>query len=84
MAKIEEDIKTELKEGGKPENILDKIVPGKIERFISDNTAFDKENVLLFQDFVKNPDKTVQDLLNETIAKMGEKIEIKEFVRFEI
>lgn len=84
MAKIEDDIKIELKDEGKPEKIWDKIVPGKIERFIADNTAFDKENVLLFQDFVKDPDKTVQDLLNETVAKMGEKIEIKEFVRFEM
>jgi elongation factor Ts len=84
MKKIEEDIKAELKEEGKPEEIWDKIIPGKIDRFIADNTAFDKENVLLFQDFVKDPDKTIQDLLNETIAKMGENIEIKEFVRFEI
>jgi elongation factor Ts len=84
MQEITEKVKSELLAEGKPEAILEKILPGKLERFIQDNTTFDKENALLSQDFVKDPSKTVQDLLNETIAKIGEKIEISEFVRFEI
>lgn len=84
IAEITEKIKEELKAEGKPEAILDKILPGKLERFIKDNTSFDRENALLSQDFVKDQDKSVQDLLNETIAKIGEKIEISEIVRFEI
>lgn len=84
MSKIEEDIKAELKEEGKPEEIWDKILPGKLERFIEDNTSFDKENALLSQNFAKDPEKTVQEVLTEITAKIGEKIEISEFVRFEI
>jgi len=64
-------------ESGKPENIVEKIVSGKIEKYIS-------EVCLLEQKFVKNPDLTVQDLLNELIAKMGENISIKRFARFQV
>jgi len=67
----------ELKEAGKPEHIIPKIVEGKLEKFY-------KENVLLEQEFIKNPDITVQDLLNELVAKTGEKIVIKRFCRFQI
>lgn len=84
MQEITEKVKSKLLAEGKPEAILEKILPGKLERFIQDNTTFDKDNALLSQDFVKDPSKTVQDLLNETIAKIGEKIEISEFVRFEV
>ncbi len=64
-------------ESGKPENIVEKIVSGKIEKYIS-------EVCLLEQKFVKNPDLSVQDLLNELIAKMGENISIKRFARFQV
>jgi elongation factor Ts len=64
-------------DAGKPENIVDKMVSGKIEKFIT-------EICLLDQKFVKNPDITVQDLLNELIAKMGENIAVKRFARFQI
>ncbi|PMP64960.1 MAG: translation elongation factor Ts [Thermodesulfobacterium geofontis] len=67
----------QLREAGKPENIIPKIVEGKLEKFY-------KENVLLEQPFIKNPDLTIQDLLNELIAKTGEKIVIKRFCRFQI
>uniref|UniRef100_A0A7V4JPK2 Elongation factor Ts n=1 Tax=Thermodesulfobacterium geofontis TaxID=1295609 RepID=A0A7V4JPK2_9BACT len=67
----------QLKEAGKPENIIPKIVEGKLEKFY-------KENVLLEQPFIKNPNLTIQDLLNELIAKTGEKIVIKRFCRFQI
>ena len=64
-------------ESGKPAQIIDKIVTGKLEKFYS-------EVCLLEQNFVKNPDLTVQDLLNELIAKMGENITIKRFARFQV
>lgn len=78
MIKREEEIyKAQALESGKPENIVDKIVSGKIEKYLS-------EICLTEQDFVKNPDISVQDLLNELIAKMGENISIKRFARFQI
>ena len=64
-------------ESGKPEAIVEKMVGGKIEKYIS-------EIVLLEQKFVKNPDLTIQDLLNGIVAKMGENISIKRFARFQI
>ncbi len=67
----------QARESGKPDNIIEKIVTGKIEKYLS-------EICLLDQKFVKNPDLSVQDLLNELIAKMGENISIKRFARFQI
>ncbi|MEC8885265.1 MAG: elongation factor Ts, partial [Bacteroidota bacterium] len=52
MAQAEADIKEELKAEGKPEKIWDRIVPGKIERFVSDNTTLDNEKALLDQVFI--------------------------------
>mmetsp|Transcript_28554 Transcript_28554/g.13212 ORF Transcript_28554/g.13212 Transcript_28554/m.13212 type:complete len:199 (+) Transcript_28554:872-1468(+) len=69
--------KEQAKEMGKPEKIIDKIVQGKLEKYFI-------ENCLLNQAYVKDPDKTVQDLLNELIGKTGEKIQIKRFARFQI
>ena len=67
----------QAKDSGKPENIIEKIVSGKIEKYLS-------EICLMDQKFVKNPDLTIQDLLNELIAKMGENISVKRFARFQI
>jgi len=67
----------QAQESGKPDNIIEKIVTGKLEKFVS-------EICLLEQKFVKNPDLTVQDLLNELVAKMGENISIKRFARFQV
>jgi elongation factor Ts len=67
----------EVEGSGKPANIVGKIVEGKLEKYFS-------EVCLLNQPFVKDPDKTVGDLLNEKIAKIGENIVISRFVRFEI
>ena len=64
-------------ESGKPEKILDKIAAGKLEKFY-------KENCLMNQAYVRNPDITIEDLLNELIAKIGENITIKRFARFEV
>ena len=54
LAQAEEDAKAQLKAEGKPEQIWDKILPGKIERFISDNTTLDQEQCLLDQNFIKD------------------------------
>ena len=54
LAKAEEDAKAELKAEGKPEQIWDKILPGKMDRFISDNTTLDQEQCLLDQNFIKD------------------------------
>jgi elongation factor Ts len=62
---------------GKPEKILEKIVEGKIEKFYS-------EVCLLEQSFVKNPDLSVGNILKEMIAKVGENIAIKRFIRFRL
>jgi elongation factor Ts len=64
-------------ETGKPENVIEKIVEGKLNKFF-------KENCLLSQPYVRNPDMTVQDVLNEIIAKIGENITIKRFVRYQV
>ncbi len=68
---------TQAKESGKPEKVIDKIVEGKMKKFFS-------EACLLEQAFVKNPDMTVQDLLNELIAKTGENIIIRRFCRYQL
>ena len=62
---------------GKPANIVEKIVAGKIEKYY-------QENVLMEQPFVKNPDITIKELLKEQIAKMGENMVINRFARLQI
>lgn len=64
-------------ESGKPQQIAEKMVTGKLEKYLS-------EICLLEQKFVKNPDLSVQDLLNELILKMGENISIRKFTRYQI
>lgn len=63
-------------ETGKPENVITKIVDGKMNKFF-------KENCLLNQPYVRDPDLAVEDVLNELIAKIGENITIRRFVRFQ-
>jgi elongation factor Ts len=65
MAKAEADIKAELEAEGKPEKIWDKIVPGKLERFIADNTLLDQERCLLSQFFALDDTKTVEAAIKE-------------------
>ena len=64
-------------ESGKPENIVEKIVSGKIDKFLA-------EICLLEQKYVKDPDLSVQDLLTDCVGKMGENISVKRFARFQI
>jgi elongation factor Ts len=67
----------QAQDSGKPENIIEKIVSGKIDKFYS-------EICLMEQKFVKNPDISVQDMLNEIIASLGENISIKHYARFQV
>ncbi len=62
---------------GKPEHVVQKIVEGKIEKIY-------QQIVLLEQPFVKNPDQTIQEVLKEAIAKMGENMVVKRFARFQL
>ena len=64
-------------EMGKPEKVVDKIIEGKIKKFYS-------EVCLLEQPYIKDTDVTVGDLLNETVGKIGENIQIRRFVRYQV
>ena len=80
LATQEEVFKAELKEQGKPEKIWDKIIPGKMERFILDNTQLDTANALLSQAYVMDDSKTVE----EAIADVDASIELTQYIRFEL
>lgn len=67
----------QLKNENKPDNIKENIVKGKLEKF-------KKEVCLLSQDWVKDNSITIQDLINDYIARLGENIKVKEFVRYEL
>ncbi len=75
--KEKEIYRGQVLEMGKPEKIADKIVEGKLAKYF-------KENCLMDQAYVRNSEITIADLLNEMIAKIGENISIKRFVRFKI
>ena len=75
--KEQELITEELKNSGKPEDIAKKMVQGRMEKFC-------KENALLEQQFVKDPNTTVKEVLTDTIAKLGENISIARFTRFQL
>ena len=79
LAQAEEDAKAQLKAEGKPEQIWDKILPGKMERFISDNTTLDQEQCLLDQKFIKDEKMTVADY----VKSYGE-VEITDFKRVNV
>lgn len=74
----EKEIAIEQARGtGKPQNVLEKIAEGKVQKFA-------QENCLLEQAFVKDPDKQVKTVLTELIAKIGENVKIRRFMRFEL
>lgn len=62
---------------GKPEAIVDKMTEGRLEKFY-------RENVLLEQEFVKDTDKSVQQMITEMIAKIGENISVRRFTRYQL
>ncbi|HHU49131.1 MAG: translation elongation factor Ts [Caldicoprobacterales bacterium] len=77
IAKEKEILRVQAINEGKPEKIADKIVEGRIKKYYT-------EVCLLEQPFVKDTDKTVQDIVNEQIATIGEKISIRRFVRYQM
>ena len=80
MATVEEGIKAQLAAEGKPEKIWHNIVPGKLDRFIADNTLLDQEYCLLDQFFALDTDKKV----SQAIKEFGDDAEIVEFKRIEL
>ena len=77
LEKEKEILLEQAKSSGKPESILDKIVDGRIEKYF-------QENCLVEQPYIKDADKSVQDILTESIATLGENISIARFARFEV
>ena len=67
----------QAKESGKPDNIIDKIVDGRVEKFFA-------ESCLLEQQYIKDPDRKVLDLITESVATLGENIVVNRFIRFAI
>lgn len=72
-----EILKQQALNEGKPANIVEKMIDGRIKKFY-------EECCLLEQPFVKNPEQTVTDLINETVLTIGEKISVRRFVRYEM
>lgn len=70
-------LRTQAINEGKPESVADKMVEGRIEKFF-------KQNCLMDQAYIRNPDITVQQMTNELIAKIGENISIRRFTRYEM
>ncbi len=77
IAKEREIFMDQARQSGKPEAVLSKIVDGKVDKFY-------QENCLLEQSFIKNPDSTIEGYLKDTIAKLGENMQISRFIRFEL
>jgi elongation factor Ts len=77
IAKEREIYTAQARESGKPEQVIAKIVEGKLKKFFEDSC-------LLNQPYVRNPDISVGDLLNDLIAKIGENISIRRFIRYQV
>jgi elongation factor Ts len=77
IEKEKEIYREQLKDSGKPDNILDNIVEGKLKKFFS-------EVCLLQQGYFKEEKKTIESLIAETIHKLGENITVKRFIRYQV
>ena len=77
VLKEKEIYKEQSAQSGKPADIVERMVEGRLKKFY-------QENVLLEQTFVKDPNQTIENLLNDTISTLGENIEIKRFSRFQL
>lgn len=77
IKKEKEIYRAQALEMGKPEKVVEKIAEGKLKKFFN-------ENCLLRQTYIRDPNLTIADLLNDLISKMGENITIKRFVRFQV
>ena len=69
--------RVQAKTSGKPEKLVEKIAEGKVDKFLSDVC-------LLEQPFIRDPEKTVKDVVSEAIAKLGENINVRRFARFQL
>lgn len=77
IEKEKEILKAQALNEGKPEKIVEKMVEGRISKYY-------EEICLMEQSFIKDPDKTIDQLLNEKVSKIGENISIRRFVRYEL
>lgn len=77
IEKEKDILRIQAVDSGKPEKVIDRIVEGRLEKFFS-------EACLIDQPFIKNPDQTIQDMLNETVSRIGENIAIRRFVRYQL
>jgi elongation factor Ts len=77
IAKEKEILLEQARESGKPENVLEKIVEGRIRKYF-------EETCLLNQKFIKDPERRVQDLINDTASGMGGKISVRRFQRYQL
>ena len=67
----------QAKESGKPDNVIEKMVEGRMDKFFAEST-------LLEQEFVKDPDRKVGDLITESVATLGENIQVRRFTRYQL
>lgn len=77
IEKEKEIYREQLKDSGKPENVIEKIVEGKLQKFF-------EENCLMEQNYILDDSKKVKDVLTEAIAKIGENIKVSRFVRMKV
>jgi elongation factor Ts len=77
LAKEKEIYRAQFKNSDKPKDIMEKMIKGKLEKY-------QKENSLTSQTWIKDSNKTIEDLIEEYIVKLGENIVIKKFVRYEL
>ncbi len=77
IEKEKEIYREQLKDSGKPEHVVEKIIEGKLEKFF-------EENCLLEQEYIFEEGKKVKDIINEAIGKIGENIRVSRFVRMEV
>jgi elongation factor Ts len=77
LEKEKEIYRAQAIESGKPEKVLEKIVEGKLDKYF-------KDFCLMEQAYVKNPDITITDLINDKIAQIGESVTIRRFARFQL
>lgn len=72
-----EDYRTQMEDSGKPEHVIDRVVEGKLQKYY-------KEACLMQQPFIKDEGLTVQDVVTQVAAKLGENVVVRRFVRFEL
>lgn len=77
LEREKEILREQVRSTGKPEQVLEKIVEGKLKKFY-------EENCLLEQPYIRDPNMTVRDLIKQAIAKLGENIRVRRFVRFQL